>query len=572
MTKKTVKAPLTYDPGKGRPKEHLAYLNWQEMEALKRLNGGNMERGPRGLPSFPPADAIGSSSRSTSRSYGSSSGSRSYGGGGRDVGGGVSSNYRGSDVAGRGAGPGGAGVAARTSAARRAEAARSEADRRNKDVQVKREAEARNAKAVRGIPALREDSRKAVEPPSADIRFRGPISGTISGLSAPQGVYGPRSMPPSTRYVSGFANSLYANPQIGTTPIASGLSRYASPSKTITDRVPAYSSSGQAQDSVRTTYQAEGLGNVMSRGPLGYARGLANEVRWQAGFGQMPTNEIVRKSAEVKNDITKAKDIYGPLAPRAPVSIREREPLDPSIVQTGGRGRTALGGAQWRGVSGSPISAPSSAAGPVMVSGSGTVTPVGGRPERLQHLSDEDYYDYMTKQTLRRESDEDMPLSQSDETRAKVAGGIQKAVTMNPLADIGLGIGQLAGTALEKVPIGGVSKFGSDLKRMFGTLRDPAGAVREYARMDPLQREELLRRVGDVNRFAEDSSRSGGPFGSGSGSGAVAVSGGGGADSGGGRPYVYYQWDVGVNVPSPGDPLYTQYQEYLKTKEEAPSA
>lgn len=62
----SVKAPLTYDPGKGRPKEYLAYLNYQEMQALKRLNGNNMERGPRGLPSFPPADAIGSSSRASS--------------------------------------------------------------------------------------------------------------------------------------------------------------------------------------------------------------------------------------------------------------------------------------------------------------------------------------------------------------------------------------------------------------------------------------------------------------------------------------------------------------------------
>lgn len=64
--KKKVTAPLTYDPGKGRPKEHLAYLNWQEMQALKRINGNNQERGPKGLPSFPPADAIGSSSKASS--------------------------------------------------------------------------------------------------------------------------------------------------------------------------------------------------------------------------------------------------------------------------------------------------------------------------------------------------------------------------------------------------------------------------------------------------------------------------------------------------------------------------
>ena len=97
--KKKVTAPLSYDPGKGRPKEHLAYLNWQEMQQLQRLNGGNMERGPRGLPSFPPADARGSSSRSSSSPSRSSGGggrdsgqaasrsSGSYGGGGRDTGG-----------------------------------------------------------------------------------------------------------------------------------------------------------------------------------------------------------------------------------------------------------------------------------------------------------------------------------------------------------------------------------------------------------------------------------------------------------------------------------------------------
>ena len=87
MTKK-VKAPLTYNPGKGRPKEHLAYLNYQEMQALKRLNGNNQERGPKGLPSFPPADAAGSSSKasssksSTSKSTGGKMGSSSSQSGG----------------------------------------------------------------------------------------------------------------------------------------------------------------------------------------------------------------------------------------------------------------------------------------------------------------------------------------------------------------------------------------------------------------------------------------------------------------------------------------------------------
>ena len=63
---KKVTAPKSYDPGKGRPKEHLAYLNKGEMKALRGMNGNNMERGPKGLPSFPPADAMGSSSKASS--------------------------------------------------------------------------------------------------------------------------------------------------------------------------------------------------------------------------------------------------------------------------------------------------------------------------------------------------------------------------------------------------------------------------------------------------------------------------------------------------------------------------
>jgi hypothetical protein len=35
------------------------------------------------------------------------------------------------------------------------------------------------------------------------------------------------------------------------------------------------------------------------------------------------------------------------------------------------------------------------------------------------------------------------------------------------------------------------------------------------------------------------------------------------------RPYQYYQWDVGVNIPSPTDPSYTSYQEYLRRRAQA---
>lgn len=71
---KKITAPHSYDPGKGRPKEYLAYLNEREMAYLRSINGNNMERGPRGLPSFPPDDAIGSSSKAGSTKSTTSSG------------------------------------------------------------------------------------------------------------------------------------------------------------------------------------------------------------------------------------------------------------------------------------------------------------------------------------------------------------------------------------------------------------------------------------------------------------------------------------------------------------------
>lgn len=50
--KKKITVPKTIKPGKGKPPEHLAYLNWEEMEYLRRLNGEGPYEGPNGIPSF----------------------------------------------------------------------------------------------------------------------------------------------------------------------------------------------------------------------------------------------------------------------------------------------------------------------------------------------------------------------------------------------------------------------------------------------------------------------------------------------------------------------------------------
>jgi hypothetical protein len=61
------------------------------------------------------------------------------------------------------------------------------------------------------------------------------------------------------------------------------------------------------------------------------------------------------------------------------------------------------------------------------------------------------------------------------------------------------------------------------------------------------------------------------------------ISGDSGSDSGGGtggtggsdngrRPYIYYEWDLGVNIPSPSDPTYTMYMTYLAERNAAQAA
>ena len=52
LDRKHIKAPATFDPGKGHPRERLIYANDAEMEMLRVLTDGTISRGPRGIPSF----------------------------------------------------------------------------------------------------------------------------------------------------------------------------------------------------------------------------------------------------------------------------------------------------------------------------------------------------------------------------------------------------------------------------------------------------------------------------------------------------------------------------------------
>ena len=206
---KKITAPHSYDPGKGRPKEYLAYLNEREMAYLRSINGNNMERGPRGLPSFPPEDAVGSSSKAGSKGPGGPSGpnsspSRSNGGGGNLGGGGKgpggpsgpnsSPSRSGSPSAGGGGkGPGGpSGPNSAPSGTRGVGGPSSpmggQGPSFSNDTKAQQEAQVRDAiKAVKNTPAFRNDAS------SGGIRTL-----NVGPMGAPVNV-GPRVAPTQNR-------------------------------------------------------------------------------------------------------------------------------------------------------------------------------------------------------------------------------------------------------------------------------------------------------------------------------------------------------------------------------------
>ena len=176
---KKITAPHSYDPGKGRPKEYLAYLNEREMAYLRSINGNNMERGPRGLPSFPPNDAIGSSSNAGSKGPGGPSGPNSgpstggggnLGGGGQRGPGGPSGPNSGPSrsgspsTGGGGKGPGGpSGPNSAPSGTRGVGGPSSpmggQGPSFSRDTKAQQEAQVRDAiKAVKNSPAFRNDA------------------------------------------------------------------------------------------------------------------------------------------------------------------------------------------------------------------------------------------------------------------------------------------------------------------------------------------------------------------------------------------------------------------------------
>ena len=248
-----ITAPHSYAPGKGRPKEYLAYLNEREMAYLRSINGNNMERGPRGLPSFPPKDAIGSSSnapskspassgvgRDSSRGIGQGAGgsaigrgpsgpSGGLGGGGKSAPGSSPSSPGGLRGAGGNYGPdsGRPGTTSSPGGGYKGPSSpmSGQGPSYSKDIEAQQNAQVRDAiKAVKNSPAFRNDAS------SGGIRTLsvGPI-GTPVNVGPVMGMQ-PRS-PSLSQVIAGDPIS-YGGPRVGTAPSSLpsvDLSRYPDP-------------------------------------------------------------------------------------------------------------------------------------------------------------------------------------------------------------------------------------------------------------------------------------------------------------------------------------------------------
>lgn len=77
LSRKHIRAPRSFKPGPGLPRERLAYISDAEAMMLRALTDGMVEPGPRGIPSF--AVTTGTTTGTTSRSGGSTPNDRTGG-------------------------------------------------------------------------------------------------------------------------------------------------------------------------------------------------------------------------------------------------------------------------------------------------------------------------------------------------------------------------------------------------------------------------------------------------------------------------------------------------------------
>jgi len=185
-----------------------------------------------------------------------------------------------------------------------------------------------------------------------------------------------------------------------------------------------------------------------------------------------------------------------------------------------------------------------------------TAEDVANLPQAVQ----DEYYD---KLRYARMTDAPYPLSSAQKTKAFAANAITAPIRFGPI-----------GSALNLL-----SYVPGEIGTAAGKLRNPGDAVADYERANPLRQQQISERAGKQYKFGD---------GGGQGGGAPDIGSGGknyrmdsftrdtpkstpttdpSTDTA--RPQQYYNWDLGINIPSPGDSEYPLYLKYLQ--EEAAS-
>lgn len=613
MAKKKVTAPLTHNPGKGRPKEHLAYLNWQEMEALRRLNGNNTERGPKGLPSF--ADdsasskgvsrggqgAVGSNSGSrgstpSSGSRGSSSsgynaressGTGGYGGtgyGGSNASVGSGGAWGGSNAVGSGSGRsstdsgsyGGGG--GRDSGAKSAGMGRYNADTTARQTAAEKDA----VKVSRESPALRTDAGVGgirsinVGPKNTPISVSRPSDSSISGALGRVSSATYKDVTPTSPGGGGMG---LENARRGSSTVAVGPSSGSEAFRNIAGGSPSAVRLGDIaearamQQRLSQAYNANNYPNAPSGvyGPRAIGN-IPSYLKTATMPGMITTGMSSLNNPSIPADYSNPAVYTGP---------------SPSEVVGGIIDRGAL--ADYGRISGSPYQ--------------GTYT--------------SDFNDGMSFGESQDEANAGAPgsIPDSDKERILAIENVPEETFNIPPSQEGIGflqdrpirptdaqLDQIAKEEalnrrgikyMEKVPLFGPTvKIGERIQKFF-TGKDIADYATEnkykLLQMSPDQQrlamsnDPAMRRAGVSLGIAEPRTGNqiyaGGPSSgmggqdTGSRSGIAALPGSGpkrqpprggtGSSEDSGRSYKYYQWDLDMNVPSQGDPDYNEYMEYL---------
>lgn len=650
MSKKKVTAPLSYDPGKGRPKEYLAYLNWQEMQELMRINGNNVELGPRGLPSFPPDDAIGSNQTPGTGNWTGSPGSgTTSGGAGGTTGGGSDSGTVGGSVGGT-----------TTSTASTSSAGSQQA---SNDTEAQQTAAQQNAAEAARNEALRQDAARSginsinVGPMQNPVKIGGgQIFGSLSSMA--QQVARPTSYSSVTPTMPGGGGMGQYNARVGSLTRAVGPSsgidafgniargslfgtdpsaarKYDSLDSDLTRRA-LFSASGssafpsaappsapsgvfgpRADAGIPSYLRTASMPGMITTGmPSGYS-GVVREKNTTVAYKTPEETFTDYAPTQFETEVpytpyrpTVASGTFtSPYNAASPITPEEQQKIDmqyqnmgldtyaniatrPStaarlesvfanygLTDTPAEYQIAETEEQYRqppGVSASVI--PSKYNYPVKPDGTPyTAEDIANLPPDIQKA----HYEALMAERMGR-----VPynLTEAQRNKIAVAKGVGRVVNYNPLTRAFVTGSRVLGGGLGMLP-GAAGEFGEGLADAAGQIRDPGAAVEAYETASPLQQVQMEVLAGKPNRipgaspvYTGTTYAGGAPTRELGGKGnefrqfasytPQYTPGPAGQTSAreGGRPQQYYLWDLGVGIPSPGDPDYNDYQKYLRER------